>query len=279
MIITINGQDADITLENEKTIKDVLAGVETWLSGSGHRLSALRIDGEQISAGDLENFFGRDIESIHTLDLMTSSWADLAAEALLNIRRDIDDYLRAGFGERGGFKALWEERPEAQYLCSYFPDLYIHAAKTFSGEGLSPGEFGALIDERLRELENPGGELAKMAPLIEEVSVRLEDLPLDVQTGKDSRAAETVQIFSYTAEKIFRIVTLLEAEGFGVKALTVETMPVYNYIEEFGTALKEMLAAYEAKDVVLVGDLAEYELAPRLRGLYAGLKAVPGASA
>jgi hypothetical protein len=42
-------------------------------------------------------------------------------------------------------------------------------------------------------------------------------------------------------------------------------------MEEFGAALKELLAAYEVRDAVLVGDLAEYELAPRLRGLYAAI--------
>jgi hypothetical protein len=32
-----------------------------------------------------------------------------------------------------------------------------------------------------------------------------------------------------------------------------------------------MLAAYKQRDTVLVGDLAEYEMAPRLRGLYAAI--------
>ena len=46
---------------------------------------------------------------------------------------------------------------------------------------------------------------------------------------------------------------------------------VSDYIGEFNAILKELLAAYETRDSVLVGDLAEYELAPRLRCLYAAL--------
>jgi hypothetical protein len=37
-----------------------------------------------------------------------------------------------------------------------------------------------------------------------------------------------------------------------------------DYIDEFSTALKELASAYENNDTVLVGDLAEYELSPRL---------------
>ena len=44
-----------------------------------------------------------------------------------------------------------------------------------------------------------------------------------------------------------------------------------DYIMEFSAALRELLAAYEQHDTVLVGDLAEYEMAPRLRGLHAAL--------
>ena len=51
----------------------------------------------------------------------------------------------------------------------------------------------------------------------------------------------------------------------------MEEIPVSVYMGEFNSALKELLQAYEQNDSVLIGDLAEYELAPRLRSLYAAL--------
>jgi hypothetical protein len=57
-------------------------------------------------------------------------------------------------------------------------------------------------------------------------------------------------------------------EGFPLELIFVKDAPVSGYIAEFNTALKEMLAAYERHDTVLVGDLAEYEIAPRLLGLH-----------
>ncbi|MDR1418855.1 MAG: hypothetical protein LBI86_00580 [Treponema sp.] len=268
MNIWINGREADITLEKEKKVGDVLSGLEAWLGGSGHHVSGIAIDGEDVNARTFSGLLERDITGVRDLRVTTSSWAELAAQALFDTRRDADNYENAEFGERARFSEEWKESPEAGHLEANFPDLYRAALSAFSGEALNPGSLRSLVDERIREMKDPAGELGLLRKLVEEAAVRLEDLPLDVQTGKDGRAAETVQIFSALAEKIFRIFGIQRAEGFEFSHLIVEGIPVYTYIEEFGTALKELLAAYESKDVVLVGDLAEYELAPRLRNIY-----------
>jgi hypothetical protein len=130
-----------------------------------------------------------------------------------------------------------------------------------------------VTEERLRELGDPSGELERAGPLITETVRRLEDLPLDIQTGKDGHAAETVQIFSRLGEKIFRLFGLMKAEGYALEHLKAGDMPLKDYIEEFDAALRELLAAYESGDAVLVGDLAEYELAPRLQNLYTVISA------
>jgi hypothetical protein len=272
MTITINKKPADIILETEKNVGDVLAGLDDWLKGSGYRLSGLEIDGETAPSDSLEVIFGRELANIQTLDIQTSSLAELMAEALLKVREDNIVYEQAGFEEKKSIPPRWRQSPEAGFLSEQMPEMYQWADKTFSGEGFEPAEFQRIIDERLRELENPAGELNKAEPLIEGLVRRLEDLPLDIQTGKDGRAVETIQIFSNTGEKIFRVFNLLRAGGLETNALKVDDMLIADYIEEFGAALRELLAAYETRDAVLVGDLAEYELAPRLRKLYAVMR-------
>jgi hypothetical protein len=277
MNITINGKPADITLEAEKNVGQVLAGLDNWLSGSGHRLSGIVIDGEAVGSGSLADVFCRELDRVGTLDIRTSAVMVLMAEALLNLRRDIEEYERADFEEKKELRAGWQESPEALFLSEQIPEVYEWAERSFAGEGVSSGELLNLVEERLREIQDPAGELNKAEPLIQAVVRRLEDLPLDIQTGKDSRAVETVRIFSGIAEKIFRLFDLMKAEGYDTASLTVENIPVSDYIDEFGTALKELLAAYEARDAVLIGDLAEYELAPRFSGLYAALRTPAGA--
>ncbi|MDR0998663.1 MAG: hypothetical protein LBL70_06310 [Treponema sp.] len=264
MDITINGRNADITLENEKTLGEVLAGLETWLRDSGHRLSGLEVDGEKVDSLSLEGFFNREVADIEALNLSTSSWAELAVEALTGLYGETGKFLDCSFGERAALKQNWERSPGGCFLAEHMRDLYALADGTFSGEGLGPGDLQKIIQERLRELEDPRREIAAAGPLVEAVAGRLEDLPLDIQTGKDRRAAETVQLFSTVAGKLLRLFGLLKLEGYSPETLTVGDVPMFEYIGEFESVLKELAAAYEAKDAVLVGDLAEYELAPRL---------------
>ncbi|MDR1900389.1 MAG: hypothetical protein LBQ55_10300 [Treponema sp.] len=273
MNITINGMPADITIEKEQTVGEVLLGLENWLKDSGHRLSGIDIDGKTVHAGSFNGIFSRELGGIGSIDIRTSSWAELMAEALLALRRDIDEYAGLDFGAQRNFAGDWAESPESLFLAEQIPELREWALKTFSGEGAGAAELGKLVDERLRELEDPLGELGRAESIINETVRRLEDLPLDIQTGKDGRAAETVQIFSHIGEKMFRLFNLMKAEGYAVDRLEAGGLPLNGYIEEFGATLKELLAAYESRDAVLVGDLAEYELAPRLQNLYTAISA------
>jgi len=101
---------------------------------------------------------------------------------------------------------------------------------------------------------------------VEEICSRLVDFPLDIQTGKDARAAQSITIFSGITEKIFRILGQLNNQGYLSQA--DDEKPLNLIISEFGSIVRELLEAYEKNDSVLVGDLAEYEAAPRLQELY-----------
>jgi hypothetical protein len=272
MNITIDGKQADITIEGERTIGDVLAGLENWLRGSGYRLSGLDLDGEAAGPQSLDLLFDRELTAVGTLNVRTSPWAEHAAQSVAALGETLRGLETRAFQEREALRREWAARAEARFIKEEFPDLYAMAEKTFAGEGLSPGDLGKSLEERLRELEGPREELEAQGPMVETLARRLKDLPLDIQTGKDSRAAETMGLFSTLAEKLFRLFNLLRIGGFFPENLTVDGSPVREFIGEFDSALKELIQAYEGRDTVLVGDLAEYELAPRLLQFYTGIK-------
>jgi len=271
MKIRINGVDADIQLETEQNVGEILCGLDTWLNGTGHCLSGLSIDGDAANADSMEACFGRNIDAIDTLDITTRPILDLFAESLLHTMQDIDAYEAAGFEEKNLFAGQWKQSPQALLLAEQTPDLFDWAVKTFSGEGFNPRNFRLLLEERFRELQDPAAEISRAGPLVDEICARLEEFSLDIQTGKDARATETVRTFSGIAEKLFRVFNVLKIQGFPVGEIAVENIPITAYIAEFSTALRELLAAYEQHDTVLVGDLAEYEMAPRLRNLHAAV--------
>jgi hypothetical protein len=271
MDITINGRAADITLETETTLGEILGGLEQWLRGSGHILSGLRLDGELIGSASMGEVFNRELAGIRSIDILTSTRGELMAEALLAAGNFLKAYGEASFAEQGLIREQWEGTPAAGFLAGEAPDLAGELAKTFRGNGLSLPQWEALIGERLRELADPLEEALAMEKAVTGIARRLEDLPLDIQTGKDARAAETVSLFSGLTEKIFRLFSLFRERGLVTEDPASDDPPVDELAEEFTLALRELLAAYEAKDAVLVGDLAEYELAPRLLRLYSAL--------
>ena len=272
MKILINGADADIKPETEKTLGEVLCILDNWLSGSGYRLSGLNVDGEIISAGSIDDIFNKDINTIDTLDISTSSLPELLAECYLNLIQDIDEYESAGFQDKALFAKSWKESPQACMLAEQSPDLFDNALKHFCDTGVSLEiPLRQIVFERLSELKDPAGEFIRIEPLVNNTCLNLEEMPLYLQTGKDAMAMEKISSFSSIAEKIFRIINILKIAAYPLNDITVNNMPIGIYISEFDTSLKEMLGAYERQDIILVGDLAEYELAPRLRSLYASI--------
>jgi hypothetical protein len=272
MDITINGNSADIIPEKERTLGEFLLGIENWLSGSRHILSGLQVDGVVIGVSSMADAFQWELENIKTIALKTSTRSELLAEALCAARETLKTYETVSFDEQGRLREPWEKSPAGVFLSEEAPDIHEGMVKTLRGEGLPTHTLDGLMDERLRELIAPQHELVNMEGGITAVAGRLEDLPLDIQTGKDQQAAQTVSLFSGITEKLFRLLFLLNQEGILTEELAVEDLSVQAFIAEFTVALKELLAAYEVKDVVLVGDLAEYELAPRLLKLYSAMR-------
>ncbi|MDR2900905.1 MAG: hypothetical protein LBV20_05255 [Treponema sp.] len=271
MDFTINGQTANITLENEETLGEFLSGVEHWLHDSEYSLSGIIIDGEEIAPSDISEVFSKKLNTINTIDIKTSSKLELYLEALIITDQYLEMYEKSSFEDKKSIQTNWEDGAAASFIKNREAALFNMLHDVFSGLGLNLADAKSIIMERIRELENPAKELANMHSFIEDCAKRLEDLPLDLQTGKDFRAAETIQFFSGINEKLFRIVAIMEQQGIKFESINVENQTFKAFIEEFSTALQELLSAYESKDSVLVGDLAEYELAPRLRSFYAAV--------
>jgi hypothetical protein len=268
MKIQINGADVDIRPETEKNVGEILCGLESWLTESGFRMTGISIDGEPMNAESMESCFAKTIDTIATLDIKTSPLADLIGESIVHMIDDIAVFEEADFEEKNRFAQDWQKSPQAGLLAEQSPDMFSWTVKTFSGEGSGTQALRLIAKERLRELEDTKGELGRTETLVSDVCARLEEFPLDIQMGKDSRAAETVKAFSGIAEKLFRIFDILKMKGFPIEEITVKELPISAYLSSFNAMLKDMLAAYGQSDTVLAGDIAEYEMAPRLRELH-----------
>jgi len=276
MVIYINEKPADITLDTEKTLGDVMSGIEQWIAPSGSRIKKICLDNKDISADTIGESFRIDVADIKKLDVFVSPWRELAAEALEDLYETCVLFNKAAFDERKNIAAEWEKSSASRFLASDIPDLSYLAGLALSGEGLSASDFSMLIEERLRELASPKEEIDNSTAKVELIAGRLEELPLDMQTGKDQKAVEAIQLFSGISEKLFRILFIYKSEGLIPEAFAIDGLPAKKFLEEFNSTLKELSSAYESRDTVLVGDIAEYELAPRLLKLFFAMKDIGG---
>jgi len=267
--ITINGESADIVLDTEKTVGDALAGIELWLEGSGGRLSGLSLDGQELSAGALADCFNRDLSTVGRMDVRVTAWRDLALDALDALADLCARWDTTPFDERPGLIRSWNESPAATFLAEDIPDLAILAGRALAGDGIAPAELAGLVGDRARELRDPRAALEAAADGIDETAERLEAMPLDLQSGRDSRAAETMRRFAHQSERLFRI--LGEARAGSIPITEIDGTPTREFMAAFRGALDELRTAYDNRDAVLAGDLAEYEMAPRLRALKGSL--------
>jgi len=205
MDIFINDKPAEIALDTEKTIGDVMTGIEMWISPTGNRIQGIRVNDRDIDGDALAEAFCLDIKDIKRLDVFIRSWRELAAEALGTLHGICGLFGKASFDERGRIFEDWAGNPAARFLQSDIPDIFTLANRAMSGEGLLPSELALVVEERLREIVDPWQEINSCGPQVEIVAARMEEFPLDMQTGKDRRAAETVQLFSQIGEKLFRV--------------------------------------------------------------------------
>jgi hypothetical protein len=266
MEIRINGKKADITLENEKTIGEIMSSLDNWLASSGHRLSGISVDGKNQNDRPLVEIFSLQIDSVKTLDIFTTSLADLYAATLLNLLEDIKEFESLKTEDKHNYFDSWKQRAQALFISEQMGDLFNFFVNLFMYGTMASETVYSITEERLREVREPYPEFSKLKPLLDETCSLLLDLPLDIQTGKDAKAAQTIQIFSGVSEKILRLLRQFDIQGFLLRE--DDERQIINMIEGFGNIVKELLEAYERNDTVLVGDLAEYEAAPRLKELY-----------
>jgi len=272
MEIKINNHVLDVSLENEKTVGEVIAALEHWLYSSGHVLSALSIDGQNVPASEIEKIFVKEIVSVKSLDLLTTPLAEIASSSLINLLDDIKEYESLDFDGKNNFFEKWKVGVVSQFISQEMADLYKFCVNTFSNADLSPQILRTIAEERLSEVKEPQKEFTAIEPVLNDICEKLVDLPLDIQTGKDKKAAQTIQLFSAVTEKIFRIFYQLEIQGFfSGEQREKNKEQLVQQITEFTDILKELLDAYEKNDSVLIGDLAEYEASVRIKKLYASI--------
>ena len=142
----------------------------------------------------------------------------------------------------------------------------------------------AAVVEIERELSDPAGALLKQLAQLEGSSESIDQVAVWLQSGDDRNAMEAVATLTDHTQQVMRSVATLrrlqsaETADAGVadedrptasrpEDPVIDGKPESEFYRELNGFLREIAAAFENLDAVLIGDLLEYEVAPRIDSL------------
>ena len=83
---------------------------------------------------------------------------------------------------------------------------------------------------------------------------------------------KAVLLFIETFNKAIRVIPELKRAGIDVGSLSVDGQALPDFYSSLNEVLRKLSTAFEDKDSVLIGDLAEYEVVPRMRSFFAAME-------
>ncbi len=284
MEILVNREPIDFSLENESSLGEVIDELADWLRSGRFAITSLDVNDQTYAIHDRDAWADialhnvREI-SVEALPLSEADHATLIA---------LDEYcalLAHALETRddGPIGELAEELPYVRgRLAEFFPSLVDENGRVGIctdrklESGLMPDPAAAepllaelsglrtILQTREREYQEPERELALSLGQLASAAVQLVDVPVQLQTGDESTAMQTVIRLTELLTRVLRLVPLVEAR---TSDPAVDIEGVRRFAEEITPQLTELKDAFEMQDSVLVGDLLEYEIAPRLEHL------------
>ncbi|MBN2444048.1 MAG: hypothetical protein JXJ04_21980 [Spirochaetales bacterium] len=290
----MNGKPLDVTLENEKNLGEIINGVEIWLKNSDLLITSIKISDKELLSEIPEKWKNTLIGDIDQVALTVKPTSEVHASSLQNIVHFIT-MLKQAFSNKDvnllhelndGYPFMIESlslltkqykfkevKNYTLFFANHFPSINPQKVIALTEKELH--EAIIIIDtllthliEMTEEINDPFNSLQKCGEKIKTSIQDISEVSILLQTGKDREAMNTLVSFSDTLQKFLRIFLILkENKNINVDSLTISDMSIEEYASELNGFLKELIDAFQINDSVLIGDLLEYEIAPRLEGL------------
>ena len=285
MEILVNDEVIDLEKADGDSVGDLLSKADALLERAGAVIIDLSIDGRKIGPEELAELGSMSTTEVSRLDIVAESSSEYRARAI-NLLLGILAEAATSPDEAKRRKLRESLASLSEGLGGLFPAdelSFIRALEEAASEELADdAENGArlaeriagldsLFRERLAELLDPVAEFRRASGVYRGAAEELRELPVWLQTGKERQAMQAVLVFVELFDKIIRLMPLLGRLGVDASAIRVEGLELPAFYASFNDVLKELSKAIEDHDSVLIGDLSEYEVAPRMEGLFAAI--------
>lgn len=104
------------------------------------------------------------------------------------------------------------------------------------------------------------------------LSEKMENIPMDFQNGKIETVTNSIKELADNIDSFSHIAALASLFPESFSTTTIDGKNFNDFFKEFSPILLDYENALQANDTVLIGDLSEYEICPRLRAISEALK-------
>ncbi len=290
MQITINDETIDYTLEAEKGLGEVVDGISTWLNQAGLTIRTIKKDSTELELTDQTEWREEPLEQVSQLEIEAVTPWELFQEKLAAVTEYFNMLENSLEDDIESAANLFEEAPAVSQLLNdcIHPELgnrfnsevgelidssQIEQRKAELGELAK--NLRVIAAERLRETVDPRGEFESLLPILNDSIENITDVSVLMQTGDESRAMGYVLQFVEQAEKLMRLIGIIRKLDLAdLDSITIENKSIPEYHGELNNLLSELMDAVRSGDTVTIGDLLEYEIAPRFEDLVSVLESV-----
>ncbi len=106
---------------------------------------------------------------------------------------------------------------------------------------------------------------AKLSELFNELASQMEGVPLALQSGKNLEVSESIKKLADSIDQFCHIATLASLFPETFTNTSMNGLNFKDFFAEFSPILKDFEDALQNNDTVMLGDLSEYEICPRLK--------------
>lgn len=115
---------------------------------------------------------------------------------------------------------------------------------------------------------------AKLSELFNELALQMEGVPVALQSGKNLEVSESIKKLADSIDQFCHIATLASLFPDTFTATSLGGMNFKDFFANFSPILKDFEDALQNNDTVMLGDLSEYEICPRLKEISEALKTI-----
>ena len=190
----INGEKADIQIESEKTVGEVLNSFETACEENDTAVIGIEIDGKNITAEIFDE----------------------------EIKKPLTDEMRF--------------------------------------------DFSVVTKQNIKEA------FVQLSELFDNLSTQMENVPSAIQNGKNIEVSESIKVLADSINQLCHVAALASLFPETFTETKINGMNFNDFFKDFSSVLLDFEQALQNNDSVLVGDLSEYEICPRLQSISEALK-------